>query len=438
MKEARSGRAWRRIGLTVVLLSIPHGRAMASEVWNLAACEREALSMSHRIRAGDYRSQSAHAAAEQADSRRWPSLGVGASYAYTSETMELHLPQFGAFSIPDIRFGDGNVYDVSVVASVPLFTGGALRGRARAERAGYRAARLECAADSLLVTHEVRSAFFQAVGAEAQAEAVRLAEDRLHRHVRELESAIEAGAATEEARIQALAHLRRVEQTRLQADAAVSAARLNLGRLVGRPGEELVPAGNLEASVLDSGTLNGGIVSRPELTALEERTRQSDEMARAARAGYFPAISAQVGYHHAKPGVDAVADEWMQFATAGVVLSWSLWDWGGRGQQVRQARAAGRALEEERALLHDVLESRLAIARSALTSSQDQVHSAEERVRLERRRLELVKGRYAAAAATESERLDAEDDLSEAETDLAAAKARLRLAEVEVLYAVGR
>ena len=46
--------------------------------------------------------------------------------------------------------------------------------------------------------------------------------------------------------------------------------------------------------------------------------------------------------------------------------------------------------------------------------------------------------RYRAGLATETERLDAEDDRALADIERAAAVARLRLAEVELAYALER
>ncbi len=440
MKDIRHLRCLGAVLLWCVGWGVAAEDGRASDVWTLERCEREALVRSHEVGVAAYRLQQAEASADEAEAVRRPTLSASGAYTYTSETMELGLPALGTFNLPTIRFGDGNVYDLGLVASVPLFTGGALRSRAQAERAASRAARHDLAADSLQVVHEVRTAYFRALGAKAQADAARVAEDRLRRHVTDLEAAIEIGAAAEEARIQALSRLRQGEQRRLQADLGASVETLNLGRLVGRPGEEPDLLDNLRRPLfLHEPFVRGDSVDgRPELAAFDERIQQSERLAGAARGAYFPTLSAQLSYHHAKPGVDLIADEWMQYAAAGIVLSWPIWDWGARAQRVRGARVAGRVLEEQRALLHDALRNNLAVALSALASAREQAAKVGERAELERRRLELVKGRYKNAAATESERLDAEDDLAAAEMDLAAATAHVRLAEADVLYALGQ
>lgn len=407
--------------------------------WTLERCEREAFKTSHDLRASVFRVEGSEATAREARAVRWPALAVEGSYTRVSETMSLDLPPFGVFDPPEIEFGDGKTYDFHVALNAPLFTGGALRSRARAEEAALRAARCDLASDSLSLVHEVRRAYFAALGAEAEARVARVVESRLRRHLEELDAAVAVGALSEEARIQSLAHFREAQQERIGAEARAKAERLALGRWVGHPGEEVRPSRDLDEPLLDSnGPWDGAIDARPDLSALAERIRQSEALVSAARAAFLPTVSAQLSYHHARPGIDPVANEWMQYGSGGIVLSWSLWEWGARSHRIRQARAAGRALEEQHSQLRDVLRTRLEVARVGLASAMERMEKATDRVELERRRLDLVKGRYRAAAASESERLDAEDDLAAAEIGLAAAVVRLRLAEAELLYVLGR
>jgi len=415
------------------------GYGQADPPWTLDACVSEALKASRRIRAQSHRVQGAEAAAREARAVRWPSLGLSGTYAYTSAVMSLDLPTIPGVELPQVEFGDGHVYDFHLSARVPVFTGGALAGRARAEEAALGAARGNLKTDRLSVLYEVRTAYFTALGAEAEAEAARLAEERLQRHIEELAGAIRAGARSEEDRLQALAHLRTVEQGRVALEARARVGRLDLGGRVGRPGTELVPEGELDRSLV--GSIPPGdedLDARPDLEALGERIRQARALASAARAAYLPQITAEVRYHHSRPGVDLIANEWMQYASAGVVLTWPIWEWGARTQRVRQAEATARSFQETREQVHEALRTRLEVARVHLDSARRQMEKAAERVALERRRLELVEGRYRNAAASESERLDAEDDLAAAEMDLASAAARVRIAEAEVLYVLGR
>jgi outer membrane protein TolC len=416
----------------------PEGAAPEGS-WTLERCRDEALSASHRIASAGHEVDRAEAAAREAEAVRWPVLELGGSYAYASETMALSLNRYVPLDLPEVRFGDGNTYDVKLQLTAPLFTGGALRYRARAEAAGAEAAREDSSAANLRLVQEVRRAFYSALGAEAQAKAARVAEGRMRRHVEEIEGALRAGAASEENRVQALARFRQAEQLRTRAESFALGEKLGLGRLVGLPGRPIEPAGDLERSLLPDGIPGDTTAkTRPELAALSARAARSEDLGRAARGAYFPTLAAQAAYHHAKPGVDAIENEWMQYGTVGVTLSWPLWEWGARSERVRAARASASALNEQRADLEDQLEAGREAARVRLRSAVDEEAKAAERVALEKRRSELVENRYRQGSASESEFLDAEDDRAAAEIDRALAAAAIRQAEAELLYLLGR
>lgn len=438
----------KRIGLFTgwlfAMLLLPAGTPRADapdstgERWALDRCLHEASTASHRLAAQRSRIEAAEAAAREARANRLPSAALEGAYSHTSETMSLHLPApVPGFTLPEISFGDGNVYDASLVLNIPLFTGGGLTQKARAAGQALRAARFDYAADSLLVLHEVRAAYYAALGAEAQLAARRRSLQRLSRHLKELEAAHGVGAASEEMLVQVAGQLQRAEEMVIEAEGEYHAACLSLGRLVGRAGSAVSPAGDLDSSLLAEPAEPVEVRRRAEVGAMDARLRQSHRLASAARGAFLPSLSARAAYHYGKPGVDIIANEWTDYATVGVALKWTLWDWSARKQRVQQTVAAGRSLEERRRELLDALTTRVSIAETRLAAAVEQRKRAEERLRLRERRLQLVEGRYRQGNATESEYLDAEDDAAVAETELTAATVRVRMMEVELLYARG-
>ncbi|MFH1680326.1 MAG: TolC family protein [Candidatus Eisenbacteria bacterium] len=414
------------------------GQGPEPERWTLARCREEALAASRALAARERAVDRADAAAREAVAVSRPRLAFGGSYQHTSETMMLDLPSFGGFVPPEVRFGDGNTYDFKLDLSAPLFTGGTLLSQRRAGEAAARASRHALAAESLRLSREVRRAYYAALGAGARAEAAGVAEERLRRHTGDVEAAAGVGMASDEQRVQALARLLQAEQARIRTEALARIARLDLGRLAGRPGEEIAPSEDLDASLFQAGApADTTVDARPELAALSALVEQGAHLERAAKGAYFPALAAQAAYHHAKPGVDVIANDWMQYGTVALTVSWPIWEWGARGERVRQARAAGSALEDEEAELRRNLRSALEAARVQLESAEDELDRAAERVELENLRLAYARSRYREAAASESDLLDAEDDLAAAEIDLVLARTGLRLAEAELLSCLG-
>ena len=404
----------------------------------LEQCLQEAARYSTRLRMSREQIVAQRALAQDASAARLPMLSASGSYNYTSEVaaLDIALPVPG---VPPIHreFGDGNIYDFALTARAPLFTGGTLRERVLAEQSALRATERDLAADSLRMVYDVRRAYFYALGADKRVAIAERAVNRLDRHLTELHGAKNAGMASDEMLIQTEARLRQSEGAALTAVAEAKAARLQLASLIGRPGQEITPADALEQPITaDEQTV--AWEHRHEIAATTARQEQSRHLTRAARGSFLPTLSAQAAYHYGKPGVDQFTNEWMDYATVGVNLSWTLWDWNSRSAKVAQARAGMRTLEARHQELLDALQTRLSTANENLRAARETLAKSDERVALERRRFELMQGRYRIGSGSESEYLDAQDDLTAAELDRDSAAVRLRIAEAEWLNAAGR
>lgn len=422
-----------------VLTSLADTHAAEQETWTLEQCVNAARKNSFALESRRAVMAGAEAAMRASDASRWPTLGLSGAYSYTSETQKLEFASpIPGFVMPSVEFGDGNVYDAAIIARAPLFAGGALGQRARADAAAYRSTQQDFFADSLRLLWNVRRAYFQALGAEARAQTARQALARMERHVREISAAISAGWQSEEARIAAAAALRQIESARIAAEAQASVERLKLGSLVGAPEREIFPDGDLDARATEIPlTTESPIEARAEMLALQSRIEQSGHLTHAARGSLLPSLSAMAAYHYGKPGVNVVENEWMDYYVVGLNASWTLWDWNARKYQVKQTRAQMNILDAQKSELERSLSNREKIARLTWTSARAAREKSAERVTLERERFALVEGRWREGMASESELLDAQDDLTQAETDLAAARANERIAEVDWRYAAG-
>ncbi len=425
--------------LFISLLAASASLAQDSTALTLEQCVARAVANSPRLQASRYTVRAADAAARESRAARWPTFGLGGNYNYQSEVQQLRIPlAIPGFTPPQIAFGDGNYYDFTATARVPLYTGGALTARTHVDASGYRAARQDFATDSLSLFADVRRAYYAALGAAAKLETARQNAQRLARYVEERTRAQQIGAASEEVIMLATSRLRQAESVVLMAEADVRTARFALGNLLATPGSEIIPSGNLDQSLLADLSPEASIGTLPEVTAIDARIEQSAHLARVSQSARLPSLSGNAAYHYAKPGVDAIANDWMDYYTLGLSASWTLWDWNSRAQRVASLRATTRALESRRESLTNALQTRHSSALAALGSARAAQAKLAQRLSLEQHRNVLVEGRKQQGMATESEYLDAQDDLSTAALDLAAATVRLRQAEADVLTASGR
>lgn len=406
---------------------------------DLSGCLEAALSAAPSLESAAAASRESEAVSAEAAARRQPVLGAGGSYQYASEHMRSELELPAGLPSRTLEFGDGHVASINLGLAVPLYTGGELTRTATAAAAGVEAASRREDGVRLDLARSVRVAFTGALGRQAQVEASALAVARLSRHLESVTGAEQAGAATTESVVRAQTRLALARQRHLQAEAARDSSALALGRLVGRPGVPVLPSGDVGASLLlAAGDTLPAEGPRPEVAALSAEARRQRELAAAASGRLRPRVMADVRAHYGRPGVDALANEWMGYGTAGVSVDWPLWDAGARRQRVHQAEARARWLDAQRRDLDESLTTAAATARAQLRAALAQEAQVGERLALQRRLLEMVAGRQALDSATETEFLDAHDDLAQAEVDLALVRTRVRQAESFLLWTLGR
>ena len=426
--------------IAILLLFTSHVVAAESDStsWPLNRCIAQAFQTSSALKASHWTYYTTRQEYAETKSRLLPSLSANGSYTYTSETMQLDIatPPIPGYTAPHIEFGDGNIYDLNLKARIPIYAGGSQRYQASAKESAAQAAAFDLQADSLKLLHRVRRAYFEVVAAEAGVDAAGSRVARLRRHLEETENAIKAGAASEETRLTALAGLRAAEGEELRLSAAASAARLQLGNLVGLSGLEIGTSSKLESTLIKEPAFEN--TTRPELLAFDKRITQADKTARAAKGSYLPSLSGAVVYHYGRPGINQVENEWMDYYTFGLNVSWMLWDFGARSHRVNALRMMAYSFDATRKNAEQAFQTMLATSRTAVEAVAPVVDKMQERLVLQQEASLHVENRLKAGMATESEYFDTQDDLFEAETQWIAAVASLRAAEADLLYAQGR
>ncbi|MCB2200477.1 TolC family protein [bacterium] len=434
-------KVFRILLILTIVLSVFLVTGYASEVGtSLEACIEQAVSSSHSLEASRASVYAASQNQRWSKANRLPTVGLNGKADWVSETMKLDLdiPPNPIFTPPEIEFGDGTNFDLALAVSAPLYTGGSLNNLERSAAEDAKASRFEFASDSLKLVYQVRAAYFQALAAQEAFDLATQAVESLQRHLVEVNGLIEQGMANREARLLTEARLKEAERGLVNAQAGVRSSRLMLGRLTGHTGQEIIPSGDLEQSLIHDDRGSHPISQRPDLLALKARGASGGYRADASRGSLFPTVSAQAAMHYGKPGIDMVSNEWMDYATVGVRLSWTLFDWGQRDSRTQQARAMQDAIQHGRSEAEQAWQTRAKTAHVQLDAAARDHELATERVELYRERLSLLTQRYKQGLATESERLDAEDELTMAQRNRVTAQAKIRLAENELLFTLGK
>lgn len=323
--------------------------------------------------------------------------------------------------------------------SYDVFRGGAKfheLSRSAAAVDGAEATELEARYQTALATE---AAYYDVI---AQRQLLGVAEERVRRAREQLEVArarVLSGAAVQTDSLQVLLELTRAEVELLRQNSALTVARIELGRRVGR-------AGPVDAAPLDVETVPALPISReqavaealessPSLLVARSQQRLADAAFKAERASYLPTISL---FGQWSGFDDDLIPDATNRTSFGVSLSYPIFDGGARELRVYRASTARRvadaaAADAQRTTVRDITE-----AYEAFTTARASTELAQRGVEVARENLRVQTERYRAGATTIIDLVTAQVDLAVAEADLVQARQATRLAKAGVEAILGR
>ncbi|MBN1446780.1 MAG: TolC family protein [Bacteroidetes bacterium] len=416
-----------------LFLFLLHGRhASGQDVYSLEAAQQDALTRSHDI------SIAALSVAEIKEgnaitrAQRLPRVDLNAGYTHISETggIDIALPGLPPRSI---RFGDGHIWETGLIASVPLFTGFRLSALQDITAQQVTAAEEALDGTRTAVRHQVALVYRRAQLAQ-RATAIYDEQLRyLHQQLVTLRALLEAGQvlpydtlllstrmsalrveqrSTETAYENALAELRRITRTERRSFSVSN---------------DILPAAEPLRTRDVASLLELAEQHRSDLRILARQKQMVQLRTKVEQASMLPAVSAFASYRYGRPGVDQVANTWMNYYTAGVSLQWNLWNWGGDRAKVQQQQWGLAKIDEQEARLREEIRTAIVTILRELSVLDDTRRMLEDQIRQEIAKRDLVQARFAEGIATATEVVDAETALT---------TARLRREQAEILFAM--
>jgi outer membrane protein len=173
---------------------------------------------------------------------------------------------------------------------------------------------------------------------------------------------------------------------------------------------------------------------RPELVALDRQIAAAAATVEAADAQRRPVLAATASTQWSPSTTDAAPEPtW----SAGLTLSWQLFDGGRARADQRIARANAASAEAQRDSLLVSLTSQLELARAQIASSRGGLAASAEAVTAARAQLKLAEARYAQGLGGQIELADAQQAVTTAEGNLVQAQWQLAEAWAQLRRALG-
>ncbi len=424
----------------------------------------------------------ARAAEEAARARLWqarsaflPAVSASASYTRLDEAPYMDGSQFGDMFAPlmvpfeylveqgyldpstleglsgssgedKIYLGDDEIYSVGVTVTQPVFTGGALLSAQGAASHALNAAELNTTRTEHETRYAATRAYVMLARARAALDVMDSAVEQMQRHLSDLEAMYAEGMVLERDIMQARVQMSAVELDRNAATHAVSLAEASLAFQLGLPPgtsveladalvrpdapEPVVASGDL-ASLIET-----ALSARPDLRSMKESVGAADNAVGMARSEFFPQIVAVGNYNWDRPNRE-YEPEFYDHWSVTVAAQMNVFDWGGRWNRVREARATRLRAERGLTMMEDAVRLEVESAWNEYREATSAVEIAERGVLQARESYRITEESFRSGVASNSEVLDANTALRTAEMNRVAAMARLRLAEAGLGLATG-
>lgn len=386
-----------------------------------------ALERQPDLRAASERIAQAQARVDEATSAFYPRILARLSYARTD-----HPSQAFAMIVarrdfsPTLDINDPGATDhlrPELVATFPLFRGGADAARREAALLGVDAAELERSAIRNALVAAVTDAYYAWLSVLEQVGVANASVTAVGTELEEARKRHEAGAALKSdvlsLEVRLAAALEQQLVARLGVDHAVAALRLLLAL---RPGEPL----EIDPAPPPSRAGRGG--RRPEIDAARTIVAMREREVAAEWAAHLPRVDAFGSY-----GWDSGEENW----AFGIAIDLDLFTGFATSARVTAARARlaeARALEErvERAVEHEIRSAEL-----DLRAAGERVRVNETALRAAEEAFRMVREQYAAGTVTVTRYLEAEAARTDVRSRVIAARYDVRRAEARLLRAKG-
>jgi len=370
----------------------------------------------------------------------FPRIKADGSYTRLDEAPSMTLPpEFGGF---EMTLGDIEIYNLTLGAQQPLFTGGAIYNGYRAAKAMAKSQEdnLEYEENSLAV--DVAEAFYGVVKAEAFKNASVEAKVQMEGHLEALEAMYREGLLSRNDLMKARVQFSNIELMLVQADNAVTLARLGLNMTLGIPLDTVLAiapdTSNLgqKAQGFDSG-IGVALDVRPDLSSMKYMLDAAKFGKQISWGSFAPSIVVIGNYSFDRPNQQYEL-EFEESWNVTLAASWNLISFGERIFKVKKSKAQYRQAKIGYDLAKRGVEMEIRAEHANLDEKRKALEIAQKKLEQSKESYRVAKAEFREGLATNTDVLDANTELASAKTGYVSALADLKIAYLKYNKAIGK
>ena len=317
-------------------------------------------------------------------------------------------------------------YGNTLSLTMPIYTGGQLEGAIKAADLAMNANELGLELCKQQVKAATMSAYYQALQAKNQIKVAQDSVNTLTEHLKNVNAQYTVGTVAKSDVLGTQVQMANAEQNLINANNSYDVAIASLNNIMGLPTDT-------ELNLTDSLDYNVYEIPLEECTAYARSNRPDVLMAdyqvaiaqagvQQARAGYLPKVSAQASKSWAGDSPFGSEETDVRYSpnnnwTAGLVLSWDIWDNNVTQSKVNQSKAAVAKAEAAAENTRQSGDLEVRTAYLNLKAAEKSINTTQVAVDKAQEDYKIAQVRYAAGVGTNLDVMDAEEKLAQAQTN---------------------
>lgn len=428
-----------------IFLLLANSASFSQNVLRLKDCLNLGFKNSNDLVISNSKIISSEARITEATSQLLPQLKFSAGYMRLNDIppFEVTVP---FYPLP-IKLADVilNNYNLKLSLQQPLFIGFRLISLKNAAEYNKNATETDLIKDKNELALNIEVSYWNFYKAKLMK---KLMDDNLQQaeqHVVDTKNLLENGLATKNDLLKLQVQYANAKLQQIDAQNNVDLTRSTLNKAIGLPltnpteieMAEITPTGEaLNLNELIAEAKN----NRSELKSLGLRINAGQENIKAARSGWFPAISLIGDYYYSRPNsrIQPPLDQFKGTWDIGINFTWDIWNWGNTSAQTEEAEQTVLQSKTSLEQLKDAIELEvnqnyltLNYAKEKLDVNKIAIEQAKENYR-------TIQDKYNVQLATSTDLIDAETSLLQAESNYNNSLVDYQLSKIKLEKSLGR
>lgn len=317
-------------------------------------------------------------------------------------------------------FGNG------LTLTMPIYTGGQLEGAIKAADLAMNTNELGLELCKQQVKAATMSAYYQALQAKNQIKVAQDSVNTLTEHLKNVNAQYTVGTVAKSDVLGTQVQMANAEQNLINANNSYDVAIASLNNVMGLPTDtELNLTDSLDYNVyeipLEECTAYARS-NRPDVLIADYQVAIAEAGVQQAKAGYMPKVSAQASKSWAGDSPFGSEETDQRYGqsnnwTAGLVVSWDIWDNNVTQSKVNQSKAAVAKAEAAAENTRQSGDLEVRTAYLNLKAAEKSINTTQVAVDKAQEDYKIAQVRYAAGVGTNLDVMDAEEKLAQAQTN---------------------